>query len=101
MRAKVFDQAGSGLLVLIMLTVAVVAGQAKPRYQDSAAVQLDAGIRVSLDQAQLAKLESLSTEIYELLELPIRLNLSIDESAGLQWEFVDSAPDSDDTEERH
>jgi len=40
MKSQVYDRFGGGLIVLIMLTIAVVAGQAQANFADKAATKV-------------------------------------------------------------
>ncbi len=40
MKSQVYDRFGGGLIVLIMLTIAVVAGQAQANFADTAATKV-------------------------------------------------------------
>lgn len=85
MKAEVSNQASGGLLVLMMLIIAFVASQAEPNFRQQApamhAFELDAGLTVTVDRRRLATLESLSSVSNTVLDLPIRVNLTIDENA--------------------
>jgi len=97
MKTQVFDQASGGLLVLIMLTIALIAGQSATNFREQApatnAFQLDAGLSVTIDRERLAKLESRSGVIETVLELPINADLNSDESASP----ASDVPDSEDS----
>ena len=86
MKTQVYEQANAGLLVLIMLTIALIAGQSEPNIREQApatnAFQLDAGLSVTIDRERRAKLESLSAVIETVLILPINADLNIDDSAS-------------------
>jgi hypothetical protein len=47
MKTQVYDRFGSGLIVLIILTIAVVAGQAQTNFNDAAATE-DLPLRIEL-----------------------------------------------------
>ncbi len=76
MKSEVLDRFGSGLLLLAVLTIAVVASEAKPRLQDPAPVAegfvLDADFRIAID-----KIDDIST-VFETA-LPIEIRFRIDE----------------------
>ena len=94
MKTQIYEQASGGLLVLIMLTIALIAGQSEPniRQQSPAtnAFQLDAVLSVTIDRERRAKLESLSAFIEPVLILPINADLNMDESAFPSSEIPDS-----------
>ena len=84
MKTQVYDRFGGGLIVLIMLTIAVVAGQAQPQIDEAAATndvfESDTGFHFSFNQQRLDDLESLSSVVDSVLELPIRIEVSIESS---------------------
>ena len=47
MKTQVYDRFGGGLIVLIMLTIAVIAGQAQANFDDAAAAE-DLPLRIEL-----------------------------------------------------
>ncbi len=77
MKTQVFDRFGGGLLVLIMLTIAVVAGQAEPKFDEPSrtenAFELNAGFEITI------------------LDHPIRIEASIEESNATTPESADSS----------
>ena len=77
MKTQVYDRFGGGLLVLIMLTIAVVAGQAEPKFdkpsRTESSFDLNAGITVTI------------------LDHPIRIEASIEESKAPAPEPADSS----------
>ena len=84
MKTQINDRFGSGLLVLVMLTVAVVASEAEPGFQNPEpavnAFELNADFRIAIDQERLEQLKSLSSVIDAVLDLPIEVSLTLDES---------------------
>jgi len=100
MKFQFYDQAGSGLLVLIMLTMALIASQAQPKMQEVApaaiAFQLDTGLTVAIERARLAKLQSLSPVIATVQTIPTKVELSLDKTASA----VLDVPESEDLPRR-
>ncbi len=94
MKTQVYDRFGGGLLVLIMLTIAVVAGQAQPDFQEPSPrvdeIELDADFRTAIDAERLRELEALSPVIETVLDLPISVEFSINESAAPVPDNLDS-----------
>ena len=94
MKTQVYEQANAGLLVLIMLTIALIAGQSEPNIGEQApatnAFQRDAGLSVTIDRERRAKLESLSAVIETVLILPINADLNMDDSASPASDVPDS-----------
>ncbi len=94
MKTQVYDRFGGGLLVLIMLTIAVVAGQAQPDFQEPAPrvdeIELDADFRTAIDADRLRELEALPAVIETVLDLPIRIEVSIEESESNLPDIADS-----------
>ncbi len=94
MKTQVYDRFGGGLLVLIMLTIAVVASQAQPDFQEPAPrfdeIELDAGFRFAIDAERLRELEALSAVVETVLDLPIRIEVSIEESESNLPDIADS-----------
>ncbi len=87
MKTQVYDRFGGGLLLLVMLTIAVVAGQAKPRF-DALAPTEDmsapvAGFHITIDQEQFTELESLPSVFETGLDRPIRIEVIIEDTAPL------------------
>ena len=82
MKTQVYDRFGGGLIVLLMLTIAVVAGQAQPNIDDTAATEdvfeFGTGFHISIDQQRLDELEALSSVVDAVLDLPIRIEVSIE-----------------------
>lgn len=66
MKTRVYDRFGGGLIVLIMLTIAVVAGQAQPKFDEPAVVEdvieMDSGFQITIDHQRHAVLEAPSSE---------------------------------------
>ena len=95
MKTQVYDRFGGGLIVLIMLTIAVVAGQAQPNINDATTVEdrfeLDTGFHVSIDQQRLDELESLSLLVDSVLDLPIRIEVNIETSEAPVADGADSS----------
>ena len=85
MKSQIYDQAGGGLLVLLMLTIALIAGQAEPNFREQTPVtntfQLDAGLSVAIDREGPAKLEPPSSVVTTVLDLPVKVELGLDECA--------------------
>lgn len=96
MKIQVFDRFRSGLILLAILAIAVVAGQARPNAEEPVptedAFELDAGLRIEIDHEQLDKLQSLSSVIEPVLELPVRVEFSTDESVAPDIADPDTAP---------
>ncbi len=94
MKTQVYKQLSSGLLLLIMLTIALIAGQAELNFREQTpamnASQLDTGLSVTIHRQRLAKLKSLSAVIETVLELPIHADLNSDESASPASDVPDS-----------
>ncbi len=94
MKTRVYDRFGGGLLVLIMLTIAVVAGQVQPDFQEPVPradeIELDADFPIVIDAERLRELEALSAVIETVLDLPISLEFSINESAVTVPDNADS-----------
>lgn len=84
MKNPIYDQAGSGLLVLIMLTIAFIASQAEAGFRERAAAtdapQADAGLHVSINGERLARLESISWLFESVLDLPVTMEFRIEQS---------------------
>ncbi len=94
MKTQVYDRFGGGLLVLIMLTIAVIAGQAEPSFQEPTrtedAVKLDAGFQITIDNEQHAEREALSSVTEAVLDVPTRIEVSIEASESSQPNIADS-----------
>ena len=97
MKTQVYDRFGGGLLVLIMLTIAVIAGQAEPNFHEPATAidefeleMLDKGLQIAIDAEQIGELESLSSAVETVVRLPITVEISIEESDALVIEIADS-----------
>ncbi len=84
MKTQVYDRFGGGLLLLAMLTIAVIASEAQPNFAEPAPAEdgfeLDAGFRITIDQGRLAELEALSSVVETVLDLPIRIDVSVEET---------------------
>ncbi len=82
MKSQVYDRFGGGLIVLVMLTIAVVAGQAQPNIDDTAATEdvfeFGTEFHISIDRQRLDELEALSSVVDAVLDLPIRIEVSIE-----------------------
>ncbi len=96
MKTQVYDRFGGGLLVLIMLTIAVVAGQARPRF-DAPAPTEDvsapvAGFHITIDQERITELESLPSVFERDLDRPIWIEVRIEEA---------DTPSPDDADPSH
>ncbi len=95
MKTQVYDRFGGGLLVLIMLTIAVIAGQAEPRFDEPSrtekAFELNAGFQVTIDQDRPTKLEALSIVVGPVLDHPILIEVSIEESKAAAPDTADSS----------
>jgi hypothetical protein len=65
MNTQVYDRFGSGLIVLIVLTIAVVASQAKPHLQEPAVTSDNSGTVTNSDIAtvQQPSIEPIAPEI--------------------------------------
>jgi hypothetical protein len=85
MKTEAFDHFHSGLLLLIMLTLAVVAGQAQPSTEVPQTAEntfeMNAGFRITIDHKRLGKLESVLTVIETVLQLPIKVEFIMDDFA--------------------
>jgi hypothetical protein len=84
MKTQVYDRFGGGLLLLVMLTIAVVAGQAKPRIDAAVptdgASTADAGIQITIDQERFTQLESLPSALEVDGHRPIRIEVRIEDT---------------------
>jgi len=94
MKTRIYDQASGGLLVLIMLTIALIAGLSEPNLREEAPAtttfQLDAALSAKIHRERLAKLDLLSAAIETVLILPINANLNSKESASPASDVPDS-----------
>ena len=94
MKTQVYDRFGGGLLVLIMLTIAVIAGQSEPRFDEPSRTEnvfeLGAGFQVTIDKEWLAELETLSSVVEAVVDLPIRIDARTEESESALADFADS-----------
>ncbi|MCZ6809494.1 MAG: hypothetical protein O7D92_06995 [Proteobacteria bacterium] len=94
MKTQVYDQASVGLLVLIMLTIALIAGLSEPNLREQApatnTLQLDTGLRAKIHRERLAKLDLLSAAIETVLILTIDADLNSNESASPAADIPDS-----------
>ncbi len=86
MKTQVYNQASGGLLVLIMLTIALIAGLSEPNLREEAPAtttfQLDTALSAKIHRERLAKLDLLSAAIETVLILPINADLNSNESAS-------------------
>ncbi len=93
MKTQVYDRFGGGLIVLIMLTIAVVAGQAQPDIDDAVAAEdvfeLDAGLHISIDRRRLEEFEVLSSIAEMVLDSPMRIEVSIESSETAAADIAD------------
>ena len=84
MKTQVYNRFGGGLLLLIMLTIAVIAGQARPRIDapvpagDASAP--DAGFQITIEQERFTELESLPLVLEIDRDRPIRIEVSIEDT---------------------
>ena len=94
MKTQVYDQASGGLLVLIMLTIALIAGLSESNFQEQApatnTLQLDTGLSAKMHRERLAKLDMLSAAIETVVILPIDADLNSNESASPASDIPDS-----------
>jgi hypothetical protein len=76
MKTQVYDRFGGGLLVLIMLTIAFVAGQADANLRDRLLAgngfQPDAAQFVETDSKRLARIELLSSDFETVFHVLIK-----------------------------
>ncbi len=101
MKTRIYKQVRVGLLLLIMLTIALIAGQTELNFREQTpamnASQLDTGLSVTIHRQRLAKLKSLSAVIETVLKLPVNADLNSDESASP----ASDVPDSDNSPVQH
>ncbi|MFQ5547980.1 MAG: hypothetical protein ACE5FV_06805 [Woeseia sp.] len=94
MNIPVLDEAGGGLLVLTMLTIAFIAGQAQANLQERAAApghfQLNTELTVTLDGDRVENLRSISSIIDAVRELPVTIDVTIDASTAHQEQTAES-----------
>ena len=94
MKTPIYNRFGGGLIVLVMLTIAVVAGQSEPNFDQPGrtedAFELDGGLQVTIDNEGPAELEALSSVVEEVLDLPIRIEASIEASESPLPDIADS-----------
>ena len=94
MKTPIYNRFGGGLIVLIMLTIAVVAGQSEPNLDQPSrtedAFELDGALQVTIDNEGLAELEALSSVVEAVLDLPIRIEASIEASESPLPDIADS-----------
>ena len=77
MKTQVYDRFGGGLLVLIMLTIAVVAGQAEPEFEEPSRTE--------------NAFEPNASFTVTILDHPHRIETSIEESKDPAPESADSS----------
>jgi hypothetical protein len=96
MNIRIFDRFGSGILVLAMLTVAVVASQAELNDREPAgtenAFERGADIRIAIGHERLRKLQSLSSAVKTVMELPIQIEFVDSESEAPLLDKIDPIP---------
>lgn len=94
MKTQINNRFGGGLIVLIMLTVAVVAGQTKPNFEEPAAsaevFEPVTGSLIAIDERRLKELKALASVVDTFLELPIRIEMNIEASEAPVPEIADS-----------
>ena len=94
MKTQVYGQASGGLLVLIMLAIALIAGLSEPNLREQApatnTLQLETGLSAKMHRERLAKLDLLSAAIETVLILPINADLNRKESASPASDSPDS-----------
>ncbi len=94
MKIQVYNQASGGLLVLIMLTIALIAGLSEQNLREQApatnTLQLDTGSSAKMHRERLAKLDLLSAAIETVLILSIDADLNSNESASPASDIPDS-----------
>ncbi len=95
MKTQVYNQASGGLLVLIMLAIALIAGLSESNLAEQEAptrniFQLDTGLSGKIHRERLAKLDLLSAAIETVLILPINADLNSNESASPASDIPDS-----------
>ena len=79
MKTQVYDRFGGGLIVLIvliMLTIAVVAGQAQPTFDEPGTVEniieLDRDLLITIDHQRLEEAEAPEAEIVDSDDAPVQ-----------------------------
>ncbi len=94
MKTQVYNQASGGLLVLIMLTIALIAGLSESNLREQVPAtntfQLNTGLNAKMHRERLAKLDLLSAAIETVLILPINADLNSNESASHASDIPDS-----------
>lgn len=94
MKTQVYNQASGGLLVLIMLAIALIAGLSEPNLREQApatnTLQLDTALSAKTHRERLAKLDLLSAAIETVLILTIDADLNSNESASPASDIPDS-----------
>ncbi len=94
MKTQVYNQASGGLLVLIMLAIALIAGLSEPNLREQAPAtntfQLDTGLSAKMHQERLAKLDLVSAAIETVLIRTIDADLNSNESASPASDIRDS-----------
>ncbi len=86
MKTQVYNQVSGGLVVLIMLAIALIAGLSEPNLREEAPAtstfQLNTGLSAKMHRERLAKLDLHSAAIETVLILPINADLNSNESAS-------------------
>ncbi len=94
MKTQVYNQASGGLLVLIMLTIALIAGLSESNLREEAPAtttfQLDTALSAKIHRERLAKLDLLSAAIETVLILPLNADVNGNESASPASDIPDS-----------
>lgn len=94
MKTQVYNQASGGLLVLIMLTIALIAGLSESNLREEAPAtntfQLDTGLSGKMHRERLAKLDLLSAAIETVLILSLDADVNSNESAFPASDIPDS-----------
>jgi hypothetical protein len=80
MKAQILNHFGSGLFLLVVLTIAVVASQAQAGLAEPLAaedaIEVDARFRIEIDHGGLERLESLLSDVEPVPELPISIEIN-------------------------
>jgi len=94
MKTQVYNQASGGLLVLIMLAIALIAGLSEANLREQVPAtntsQLDTALSAKTHRERLAKLDLLSAAIETVLILTIDADLNSNESASPASDIPDS-----------
>ena len=94
MKTQVYGQASGGLLVLIMLAIALIAGLSEPNLREEAPAtttfQLDTALSAKIHRERLAKLDLLSAAIETVLILPLNADVNSNGSAFPASDIPDS-----------